>query len=89
MGFLLFIVVGAIAAWLTRQFMRGNGFGLLGDMIVGVIGGFVGGYVFPAVGVEVGGGLAGNLIAAFAGAVLLLFVVHLFTGRRGGRRVWS
>ncbi|HEX2060915.1 MAG TPA: GlsB/YeaQ/YmgE family stress response membrane protein [Thermoanaerobaculia bacterium] len=69
--------------------MRGNGFGLIGDIVVGILGAFVGGYVFRAAGVELGGGLIGSLIVAFAGAVLLLFVVRLFTGRRAGRRLWS
>ncbi|PYQ26698.1 MAG: GlsB/YeaQ/YmgE family stress response membrane protein [Acidobacteria bacterium] len=87
MALLWFIIIGAIAGWLAGQFMRGNGFGLLGDIIVGVIGAFLGGYVFRKVGVELGGGLLGSLIVAFVGAVLLLFVVRLFTGRRSGRRI--
>jgi uncharacterized membrane protein YeaQ/YmgE (transglycosylase-associated protein family) len=89
MGLLWFVIIGAIAGWLAGQFMRGNGFGLLGDIIVGVIGAFLGGWVFRKVGVELGGGLLGSLIVAFVGAVLLLFVVRLFTGRRSGRRIWS
>jgi uncharacterized membrane protein YeaQ/YmgE (transglycosylase-associated protein family) len=89
MGLLWFVIIGAIAGWLAGQFMKGNGFGLLGDIIVGVIGAFLGGYLFRAIGVELGGGLLGSLIVAFAGAVVLLFVVRLFTGRRSGRRIWS
>ncbi len=89
MEFLWFVVIGALAGWLAGQFMRGHGFGLLGDIIVGIIGAFLGGYLFRAVGVEIGRGLAGSLIVAFVGAVLLLFVVRLFTGRRSGRRLWS
>ena len=87
MALLWFIIIGAIAGWLAGQFMRGSGFGLLGDIIVGVIGAFLGGYVFRKVGVELGGGLLGSLIVAFVGAVLLLFVVRLFTGRRSRRRI--
>jgi uncharacterized membrane protein YeaQ/YmgE (transglycosylase-associated protein family) len=86
---LWFIIIGAVAGWLAGQFMRGNGFGLLGDIIVGVIGSFIGGYVFRSIGAEIGHGLVGTLIVAFVGAVLLLFVVRLFTGRRAGRRLWS
>jgi uncharacterized membrane protein YeaQ/YmgE (transglycosylase-associated protein family) len=89
MHLLLFILVGAIAGWLAGQFMRGNGFGLLGDIVIGIIGAFLGGYVFRAVGVEIGGGLLGSVLVAFVGAVLLLFVIRLFTGRRSGRRLWS
>lgn len=86
---LLFIVVGAVAGWLAGQFMRGHGFGLVGDVIVGIIGSFIGGYVMPVAGTRLGGGIFGTLFVAFLGAVLLLFVVRLFTGRRGGRKVWS
>jgi uncharacterized membrane protein YeaQ/YmgE (transglycosylase-associated protein family) len=88
MGLLWFVVIGAIAGWLAGQFMRGHGFGLLGDIIVGVIGAFLGGYLWPS-GLAFGGGLLGRLIVAFIGAVLLLFVVRLFSGRRAGRRLWS
>jgi uncharacterized membrane protein YeaQ/YmgE (transglycosylase-associated protein family) len=89
MGLLWFVIIGAIAGWLAGQFMKGSGFGLLGDIIVGIIGAFLGGYLFRATGVELGGGLVGSLIVAFVGAVLLLFIVRLFTGRRSGRRLWS
>ena len=58
-------------------------------IIVGVIGAFVGSWLFGATGVAIGGGLVGTLIVAFIGAVVLLFVVRLFTGRRAGRRLWS
>lgn len=89
MGLLWFVIIGAIAGWLAGQFMKGSGFGLLGDIIVGIIGAFLGGYLFRAAGVELGGGLVGSLIVAFVGAVLLLFIVRLFTSRRSGRRLWS
>ena len=84
-----FVVAGAVAGWLAGRFMRGRGFGLLGDIIVGVIGAFIGGWGLRAIGAELEGGIVGSLIVAFAGAVLLLFVVRLFTGRRAGRRLWS
>jgi uncharacterized membrane protein YeaQ/YmgE (transglycosylase-associated protein family) len=89
MGLLWFIIIGAIAGWLAGQFMRGSGFGLLGDIVVGVIGAFLGGYLVRVAGVAVGGGLIRSLIVAFIGAVVLLFIVRLFTGRRSGRRLWS
>ncbi|HEV8436239.1 MAG TPA: GlsB/YeaQ/YmgE family stress response membrane protein [Thermoanaerobaculia bacterium] len=89
MGLLWFVIIGAIAGWLAGQFMKGNGFGLLGDIIVGVIGAFIGRYLFHAVGMQLGGGLVASLIVAFIGALVLLFVVRLFTGRSSGRRLWS
>jgi len=89
MTLLWFVIIGAIAGWLAGQFMRGNGFGLLGDIVVGVIGAFLGSWLFGATGVAIGHGLLGGLIVAFIGAVVLLFIVRLFTGRRAGRRLWS
>ncbi|HEY0156819.1 MAG TPA: GlsB/YeaQ/YmgE family stress response membrane protein [Thermoanaerobaculia bacterium] len=89
MELLWFVVTGAVAGWLAGRFMRGNGFGLLGDIVVGVLGAFLGGYLFRAVGVELRAGVLGSILVAFAGAILLLFVVRLFTGRRAGRRLWS
>ena len=90
MALLWFVLIGAIAGWLAGQFMRGHGFGLVGDIIVGVIGAFLGGFLLRAIGIAIGRGLVGSLIVAFIGAVLLLFVVRLFTGGRAGRRrLWS
>lgn len=89
MGLLWFLIIGAVAGWLAGQFMRGNGFGLLGDIIVGVIGAFIGGYLWPSGISIVSNPLIGRLIVAFVGAILLLFVARLFSGRRAGRRLWS
>ena len=76
MGIILFLVIGAVAGWLAGLFMKGGGFGLLGNIIVGVIGGFLGGFLFGLVGLS-SGGLLGSLVTAFAGAVVLLFIVGL------------
>jgi len=72
-----FLIIGAIAGWLAGQFMKGRGFGLLGDIIVGIIGAVLGGWLFGVLGISAGGGLAGSLIVAFIGAVVLLFLVRL------------
>ena len=88
MGLLWFVVIGAIAGWLAGQFMKGHGFGLLGDVIVGVIGAFIGRYISQSAGLGFGGGLIGTLIVAFLGAVILLFVVRLIAGG-SRRRSWS
>jgi len=76
-GLIWFLIIGAIAGWLAGQFMKGRGFGLLGDIIVGIIGAFLGGWLFSTFGVSLGGGLIGSLIVAFIGAVVLLFLVRL------------
>jgi uncharacterized membrane protein YeaQ/YmgE (transglycosylase-associated protein family) len=88
MGLLWFVIIGAIAGWLAGQFMKGHGFGLLGDIIVGVIGAFIGRYISQSAGLGFGGGLIGTLIVAFLGAVILLFVVRLIAGG-SKRRSWS
>jgi len=72
-----FLIIGAIAGWLAGLVMKGRGFGLLGDIIVGIIGAFLGGWLFGKLGLSFGGGLAGSLIVAFLGAVILLFLVRL------------
>lgn len=81
--------VGVIVAWLAGRFMRGNGFGLLGNIIAGVLAAVVGGYVLDIAGMDLGGGLAGRLIVSFIAAATVLFLVHAFTGRRDGHRMWS
>jgi uncharacterized membrane protein YeaQ/YmgE (transglycosylase-associated protein family) len=81
MDLLWFLIVGAIAGWLAGQFMKGSGFGLVGDIIVGVIGAFLGGWLFSKFGVSLGGGLIGSIIVAFIGAVILLFLVRLIKRR--------
>ena len=81
MDLLWFLIVGAIAGWLAGQFMKGSGFGLVGDIIVGIIGAFLGGWLFGKFGVSLGGGLIGAIIVAFIGAVILLFIVRLIKGR--------
>jgi uncharacterized membrane protein YeaQ/YmgE (transglycosylase-associated protein family) len=65
------------AGWLAGQLVKGGGFGMLGDIIVGVIGALIGGFLFSALGVSSGGGLLGSLIVATIGAVVLLFGLRL------------
>jgi uncharacterized membrane protein YeaQ/YmgE (transglycosylase-associated protein family) len=77
MEFVWFILIGLAAGWLAGQVMKGGGFGVLGDIIVGVIGALLGGFLFRTFGVSAGGGLLGSLIVATIGAIVLLFVVRL------------
>ncbi len=71
---LIFLAIGAVASWLAGLLMRGGGFGLLGNIVVGIIGAFVGGWLFGLIGITAGG-LIGSILTATAGAVVLLFVV--------------
>jgi uncharacterized membrane protein YeaQ/YmgE (transglycosylase-associated protein family) len=77
MNFLWFLLIGLAAGWLAGQLMRGDGFGLVGDIVVGVVGALLGGFLFSTFGVSTGGGLLGSLIVATIGAVVLLFGLRL------------
>lgn len=77
MSLLWFLVVGLVAGWLAGVLVKGGGFGVVGDLVVGVIGAFVGGFLFNALGASAGGGLLGSIIVATIGAVVLLFIVRL------------
>jgi uncharacterized membrane protein YeaQ/YmgE (transglycosylase-associated protein family) len=86
MTFLTWLIVGLIAGVLASLVMGGTGYGLIGDIIVGIVGAFVGGWIFSALGVASPlGGLAGTILVAFIGAVVLLFILRLL--RRGTRDV--
>ena len=74
---IIWLVIGAIAGWLAGQIMKGGGFGLVGDIIVGIIGSVVAGWLLPRVGLHIGGGFIAEIINAVIGAVILLFVVRL------------
>ncbi len=76
MGIIVFLLIGALAGWLAGNFMKGDGFGLFGNIGVGILGSFIGGFVFNLVGISVGG-FIGNVIMATVGAALLLFLLDL------------
>ena len=76
MSLLWFLIIGLAAGWLAGVLVKGGGYGLIGDLVVGVIGAFHGGFLFRRMGVAVGGGLAGSLVVATIGAVVLLVVVR-------------
>ena len=77
MDLLWFLVVGLVAGWLAGMLVKGGGFGLIGDLVVGVIGAILGGWLFSTLGASAGGGLLGSIIVATIGAVVLLFIVRV------------
>jgi uncharacterized membrane protein YeaQ/YmgE (transglycosylase-associated protein family) len=77
MNLLWFLIVGVIAGWLAGQVMKGGGYGLIGDMIVGVIGAIFGGWLFGRLGIGVGYGLIGSIIVAFIGAIILIAILRM------------
>lgn len=85
MSVIIFLFVGVLAGWIASSLMKGEGLGILGDMIVGVIGAFVGGFIFDMAGVPVYG-FWSALGMSVIGALVFLFIVSLFTGGLSSRR---
>ena len=73
---LIFLAIGAIAGWLAGTLVKGGGYGLLGNIVVGIIGAFVGGYLFGLLGISTGG-LIGSIITATVGAIVLIFAIRV------------
>ncbi len=80
-GLIAWLIIGAIAGWLAGSFVKGGGFGLIGDIIVGIIGAFVGGWLAGLLHISIGSGLIASIITATVGAVVLLLLLRLV--RRG------
>ncbi|MFM9940897.1 MAG: GlsB/YeaQ/YmgE family stress response membrane protein [Hyphomicrobiaceae bacterium] len=74
---IVWLAIGAVAGWLAGQIMKGGGFGLVGDIIVGILGAVIAGYLLPRLGIAIGGGIIAAIINAVIGACLLLFVIRL------------
>jgi len=83
---LVIIVVGIVAGWLAGRVMEGGGFGIIGDLVVGLIGAFIGDWLLPQLGIHFGVGLIALIVNAFIGAVVLLLILRLVGGGRGYRR---
>jgi uncharacterized membrane protein YeaQ/YmgE (transglycosylase-associated protein family) len=77
MEFIWFIIVGLVAGWLAGVIMKGGGFGVIGDIVVGIVGALIGGWLFSSMGVSAGGGLLGAIIVALIGAIILIFLLRL------------
>jgi uncharacterized membrane protein YeaQ/YmgE (transglycosylase-associated protein family) len=76
-GIIAWLIIGLIAGWLAGKIVEGTGFGLIVDIIVGIIGAVIGGWLAGVLGISVGGGLISSIIVAVIGAVILLFVLRL------------
>jgi uncharacterized membrane protein YeaQ/YmgE (transglycosylase-associated protein family) len=74
---IIWLIVGGIAGWLAGMVVKGGGFGLIGDIVVGIVGGLIAGWLLPQFGLMIGGGLIAAIINAFIGAVILLVIVRL------------
>jgi uncharacterized membrane protein YeaQ/YmgE (transglycosylase-associated protein family) len=83
MHLLWWILVGLIAGWLTGKVMKGGGYGFFVDILLGIVGAVIGGYIASALGISPVGGLIRTILIATGGAIVVVFVFRLITGRRG------
>ena len=74
---LVFLIVGAVAGWLAGVVVKGGGFGLIGDIIVGIVGAYIAGWLFPRLHFSLGSGIAAEIVSAAVGAVILLLIIRL------------
>ena len=75
--YLLFVIIGGVAGWLAGLIMKGAGFGIVSNIIVGILGAIFGGWLFRQLGISTGHQLIGSLFTAVVGAVILLFIIGL------------
>lgn len=83
MHFLWWIIVGLIAGWATGKIMKGSGYGVLGDIVIGIVGAFVGGWIMGVLGFSSAGGTIYTILVAILGAVILTWLFRLIVGNRG------
>ncbi|QKC81538.1 GlsB/YeaQ/YmgE family stress response membrane protein [Mesorhizobium sp. NZP2077] len=80
---IVIVLVGLIAGWLAGKIVRGAGYGLIGDIIIGIIGAFIGDWLLPRLGIHLGSGTVSSIVNATIGAIVLLLIIRLVAG--GGR----
>ena len=78
---IVFLIVGGIAGWLAGLIVRGYGFGLLGNIAVGIVGAVIAGWLLPRIGLAIGGGIIAAIVNALIGAIVLLLIIGLFRRR--------
>src|ERR1700686_5159154 len=90
---LVILLIGLAAGWLAGQIVQGTGFGIIGDMAIGIIGAFVGDWLMPRLGIHLGFGIISAVINATIGAIVLLLIIRLVRGsgrwNRGSGVGWS
>jgi len=74
---IVILIVGGVAGWLAGLIVKGYGFGIIGNIVVGVVGAFVAGWIFPRLGLGFGGGMLASILHATVGAVIVLFLIRL------------
>ncbi|MCO5082496.1 MAG: GlsB/YeaQ/YmgE family stress response membrane protein [Rhizobiaceae bacterium] len=74
---IIFLIVGAVAGWLAGLLVKGYGFGLIGNIVVGIVGAFIAGWLFPVIGIQLGSGIVAAIIHSTIGAVILLVLLRV------------
>jgi uncharacterized membrane protein YeaQ/YmgE (transglycosylase-associated protein family) len=77
-----YLVIGGVAGWLAGKIMKGSGFGIIANVIIGVVGGFIGGWVFEQMEWQIAGGSMAALIRSLVGAIILIGLGNLFAGKK-------
>lgn len=83
MSIIYILIIGAVSGWLAGQIMKGGGYGLLGNIILGIVGSLVGGWVLGLLGVSlhIGSALVTTIVQSVIGAIVVIFVAGLFKGK--------
>ena len=76
-GIIVWLIIGAIAGWLAGTLVKGGGFGLIGDILVGIVGAFIGGWLAGVLHIDIGGGLISSIITATVGAIVLILIIRM------------
>ena len=87
-GLLIILLVGLVAGWLAGQLVAGGGFGLIGDIAIGIVGALIGSWMLPRLGIHIGSGLVSSMVVATIGAVVLLLIIGMLRGGFPRRRYW-
>jgi uncharacterized membrane protein YeaQ/YmgE (transglycosylase-associated protein family) len=86
---LVILFVGLVAGWLAGQIVRGTGFGIVGDLLVGILGALIGSWLLPQLGIHLGTGVISAIVNATIGAILLLLIVRFLRGGGGWGSRWG
>jgi uncharacterized membrane protein YeaQ/YmgE (transglycosylase-associated protein family) len=86
---LIILAVGLISGWLAGQIAQGTGFGIVGDIVIGIAGAFIGSWLLPQLGIHLGVGLVAAIVNATIGALILLLIIRLVRGGGGSRWGWG
>jgi uncharacterized membrane protein YeaQ/YmgE (transglycosylase-associated protein family) len=78
---LVILFVGLVAGWLAGKVVRGSGFGIIGDIVIGIVGALIASWLFPRLGIHLGTGLISEIIYSAIGAIILLLIIRLLRGR--------